>query len=519
MTTSFEQPHHMRSLFTEQQELQLTSSNSSKNNENIGTKLIISSRTSSGTPKRRLSYQNMNSSSPSSQPSKLPTPGLLPSCSTNDLSPLIKRKCLTTKEPKPIKFSTVSFSQSIMTASDSPYIIASDNLNNESIDQSPKNLNDSFETMQLSSNKFKSKFVCRRRILSKHKSAPLSNLTQQLNNISSPISKLQYNQPLNDISNHMNKKVMSNSSTLNGFKMPEPDSTNDDNRDDVTELENLIFGTNNSTSNNSINQNNRQIQISLEIDSQVSNLIGDRTRSHILPAIVSKKHQDLCCISPQTLVSVLDGEYQDQIKEVIIIDSRYPYEYEGGHITHALNIYTKERLYDEMFIKRSHKNTTNMNNSTMDMDTSVDSDQSHNSKRTIIIFHCEFSSERGPSLLRFLRNSDRTLNENCYPNLFYPELYLLEGGYKVFYEGFKNYCDPQTYKPMLHAEHSFDYKHFRAKAKSWEVSRHHIVYKYNEHLQRQKSLHTQKEQHEQETIDEECVSTSSRRIVKMKAKF
>lgn len=70
---------------------------------------------------------------------------------------------------------------------------------------------------------------------------------------------------------------------------------------------------------------------------------------------------------------------------------------------------------------------------------------------------------------------------------------------------------------MLHAEHSFDYKHFRAKAKSWEVSRHHIVYKYNEHLQRQKSLHTQKEQQEQDIVDEE--SSTTRRVIKMKANF
>jgi M-phase inducer phosphatase 2 len=82
----------------------------------------------------------------------------------------------------------------------------------------------------------------------------------------------------------------------------------------------------------------------------------------------------------------------------VIIDSRYPYEYEGGHIAHALNIYTKERLYDEMFIKRSHKNTANFNNSTMDMDSSGESMYPPEAKRTIIIFHCEFSSERGPSL-------------------------------------------------------------------------------------------------------------------------
>lgn len=58
-------------------------------------------------------------------------------------------------------------------------------------------------------------------------------------------------------------------------------------------------------------------------------------------------------------------------------------------------------------------------------------------KRVIIIFHCEFSSERGPSLLRFLRNQDRALNQDVYPYLHYPELYLLEGGYKSFYENFK----------------------------------------------------------------------------------
>jgi hypothetical protein len=100
--------------------------------------------------------------------------------------------------------------------------------------------------------------------------------------------------------------------------------------------------------------------------------------------------------------------------------------------------------------------------------------------------------------LRFLRNSDRTLNEHCYPNLFYPELYLLEGGYKLFYEAFKNYCEPQTYKPMLHVEHQTDLKHFRAKTKSWDFTRHHIVYKYHQHLQKQKSSFVPETECEQE---------------------
>ena len=58
-------------------------------------------------------------------------------------------------------------------------------------------------------------------------------------------------------------------------------------------------------------------------------------------------------------------------------------------------------------------------------------------KRVVLIFHCEFSSERGPKLSRFLRSKDRLANKECYPNLFYPELYLLEGGYKNFFETHK----------------------------------------------------------------------------------
>ena len=90
-----------------------------------------------------------------------------------------------------------------------------------------------------------------------------------------------------------------------------------------------------------------------------------------------------------------------------------------------------------------------------------------NGKRSVIIFHCEFSSERGPGMLRFLRNQDRTLNKDSYPKLFYPELYLLEGGYKAFFEQSLDLCVPQAYKPMLHEEHVSDLKHFRAKTKEW----------------------------------------------------
>lgn len=56
-------------------------------------------------------------------------------------------------------------------------------------------------------------------------------------------------------------------------------------------------------------------------------------------------------------------------------------------------------------------------------------------KRVVLIFHCEFSSERGPRMCRFIRKRDRAMNE--YPRLHYPELYILKGGYKEFFQHFQ----------------------------------------------------------------------------------
>lgn len=175
-------------------------------------------------------------------------------------------------------------------------------------------------------------------------------------------------------------------------------------------------------------------------------LIGDFSKQYCLPTIQGK-HSDLKAISAQTLTQVLAGEYDHVIEQAIVVDCRYPYEYEGGHIKGAQNLYTKESIM-QTFLK------TPM--------TSEDPE-----KRNILIFHCEFSSERGPNLSRFLRKFDRDSNKDCYPQLHYPELYLLEGGYKNFYENQKAFCEPQTYKPMLHKDHSEDLRHFRLKSKSW----------------------------------------------------
>lgn len=178
-----------------------------------------------------------------------------------------------------------------------------------------------------------------------------------------------------------------------------------------------------------------------------SRLIGDMSTTHSLPIMADSKHKDLASITPNTLASLIKGQFNDKINKYIILDARYPYEFQGGHIENAETAYVKEELFKKIF----------------------EAPLTANGKPVVLIFHCEFSSERGPKLMREIRERDRHLNKQCYPNLFYPEMYLLEGGYKSFYENHDDLCEPKGYLPMHHEQHRKDLKHFRAKSKSWDA--------------------------------------------------
>lgn len=65
---------------------------------------------------------------------------------------------------------------------------------------------------------------------------------------------------------------------------------------------------------------------------------------------------------------------------------------------------------------------------------------------------------------RFLRSKDR--ESNAYPALHHPELYLLEGGYKAFFNTHKELCVPCAYRKMVDANKD-QLHHFRAKSKTW----------------------------------------------------
>jgi M-phase inducer tyrosine phosphatase len=51
----------------------------------------------------------------------------------------------------------------------------------------------------------------------------------------------------------------------------------------------------------------------------------------------------------------------------------------------------------------------------------------------VVIFHCEFSHNRGPQLAGIFREIDRDMNKYSYPDLHYPDVYVLDGGYRQFH--------------------------------------------------------------------------------------
>lgn len=99
--------------------------------------------------------------------------------------------------------------------------------------------------------------------------------------------------------------------------------------------------------------------------------------------------------------------------------------------------------------------------------------EDQNCKYTIIRLESQRCFYNSFSICRakFLRTKDRDANNEIYPALHYPEIYLLDGGYKEFFKYYTELCDPNTYLPMLEPAYDSYYKHFRAATKSWTADR------------------------------------------------
>ncbi|VDL63198.1 unnamed protein product [Nippostrongylus brasiliensis] len=102
-------------------------------------------------------------------------------------------------------------------------------------------------------------------------------------------------------------------------------------------------------------------------------------KEYSLPGVEHPQSESLAfrSISAETLaneIRKLGPEAFDQ--RYLLVDCRYPYEYEGGHVKCAVNIHDQNEL-EKIFFPE---------------------DPNHPIRKRIPIFYCEFSQKRGPGM-------------------------------------------------------------------------------------------------------------------------
>ncbi|KAI5190642.1 M-phase inducer phosphatase 3 [Nematocida sp. AWRm77] len=142
--------------------------------------------------------------------------------------------------------------------------------------------------------------------------------------------------------------------------------------------------------------------------------------STFLPSVGLGPSDGILRVTAETVADLIKRKHK-----FMLLDCRFEYEYQGGHIVNSLNIMTM-------------KDTCALFHKVLKTDSTGED--------TVFIFYCEYSSVRAPRLATYLRNEDR--RSSTYPYLNFPNVYVMNGGYKEFYRKYPELCMPQSYTPM-----------------------------------------------------------------------
>eukprot|EP00053_Salpingoeca_punica_P012816 m.115192 g.115192 ORF g.115192 m.115192 type:complete len:517 (-) comp16046_c1_seq2:1432-2982(-) len=192
------------------------------------------------------------------------------------------------------------------------------------------------------------------------------------------------------------------------------------------------------------------------------NVRGDRLAPCGLPTVPcdNPKAPEGRFITPETLIRLMHGQFRNKFDDFVIVDCRFPYEYEAGHINHSRSYNCWRHEFVEF---------TFLQNPVIDLS---------RGERTAIIFHCEFSSVRAPTLFQHLRSLDRTICLDI-NRLIFPEMYILQGGYKAFFDAHTNMCVPRFYRTMddsafksefARAEIQIETSRLKAREEKWRTN-------------------------------------------------
>lgn len=65
--------------------------------------------------------------------------------------------------------------------------------------------------------------------------------------------------------------------------------------------------------------------------------------------VIERTGAGLNFVALETVADLTSGHYKDKNIKYMIVDCRFPYEFEGGHIKYAVNLYTHNDLITEVF--------------------------------------------------------------------------------------------------------------------------------------------------------------------------
>jgi Rhodanese-like domain len=131
---------------------------------------------------------------------------------------------------------------------------------------------------------------------------------------------------------------------------------------------------------------------------------------------------------------ILSARFSRKYTRIYVLDCRYDYEYAGGYIRasdhRVINInLTDPAMLEDIFFNNQQKATIR--------------------RDVCVIFHCEFSQQRGPLAYRRFRQIDRQrMGLQNHPLLHFPETYVMHGGYRAFHMRHPDMCEGD-YRKMV----------------------------------------------------------------------
>lgn len=186
------------------------------------------------------------------------------------------------------------------------------------------------------------------------------------------------------------------------MNIPLPDLDDDDEQNDY-----ILYNQNRNQWNiNNVHDertNNNNFYTFKSLNTTVNNLLPE------IPLIYF--HQSFPYIYPETVLQLIRKEiklhnYPEGVR-LIFIDCRFAYEYNAGHIVSAYNLLTFDDLVTIFNAERGNN--------------------------VILIFHCELTIDRSVKWAYIFRNYDRYCSGLPFPQLAYPNIFLLKGGFREFY--------------------------------------------------------------------------------------